>query len=160
MRVQMAVRAIGLDESHRRSDSAEQLVIGGNRSGSRNLRRKRLRFGLGGNRLGRRWRRGNRRCDGGLRLGRCDRRHRRRAAVPVVLGEQLDQSSEPGQRGKDGVVTAFEERAPGGIDRFGILEVLLEEQADVAGVQVRLLRRRSHSYLCTSGDALFLAAAR
>ena len=154
----MAVGAICLDESHRRGHPAEQLVVDDDRSRSRRSRRRLCR-----NRLDRRWRLWRRRCNGSEGLGRRDRwrgwRRGRRAAVPVVLGEQLDESSEPRKRGEDGVVTALEERAPCRVDRFGILEVLLEQRADVAGIEVGLQRRGSHSYLCTSAGVLFLAAA-
>jgi hypothetical protein len=80
-------------------------------------------------------------------------------AVPVVLREQLDEPGEPGERRQDGVVSALEQRAPRRIDGLGVLEVLLEEGADVAGVQIGLLPRGTHSCLCTSGSAVLLAPA-
>ncbi len=73
---------------------------------------------------------------GGL-LGRGRRRRDGcRRAVSAVGCAHIDEPREPGQRREDRVVRALEELAPRGIDGLGVLEVLLEERADVAGVQV------------------------
>ena len=52
------------------------------------------------------------------------------------LRAHLDQLGETGQRRQDAVVRALEELTPRGIDGLRVLEVLLEERPDVAGVQI------------------------
>ncbi len=149
-RVQVAVRPEGLHERHRGRDTREQLLVDPSRR--RDLLDELLaRCGARGRgllldlvhqwrRLGLRWRGRWRRLDRGRdgdRLGRS-----RDPAVP--LGARLDETGEPGERGENVPVTALEELAPFGIDGLRILEVLLEQRADVARVEIGLPRGDCH----------------
>ena len=151
-RVQVAVRAVRLDERHRGRDACEQLLVDGGRS--RRLLRELLACSGGRGRaflhLFRLVRHGHGRGRGrGRGLDGAARRRRRRgdggrAAVSAVPRLRLDEPGEAGQRCEDVAVAALEQLAPGGVDRLGVLEVLLEQRADVARVQVRLLGGRRH----------------
>ena len=111
---EVTVHADRLHERHGSRDGGEEIEIGGlGRGGC---------CGRGGGLLGR-----------GRR-----RRHGSRRTVAAVGCAHIDEPREPGQRREDRVVRALEELAPCGIDSLGVLEVLLEERADVAGVQIRL----------------------
>ena len=100
------MRAVRLDERHGRGDAAEQLGVGGTR----------------------------------LRDRRRDRRSGAAAAAwPFPAGRPpaglLEQAGDPGM-GRDEVgIAALEERAPLRRHRLGVLEVLVEQGARVAGVQ-------------------------
>ena len=111
-RREMTVHADRLHERHGSGDGGEEIEIRGfGRGGCR---------GRGGGLLGR----GRRRRDG------C------RRTVSAIGCAQIDEPREAGQRREDTVVRALEELAPRGVDGLGVLEILLEERADVAGVQV------------------------
>ena len=114
----MAMHPVRLDERHRGGDTADQgLVERRGRCGRFALRRglgRRGRFGSGG------------RC-------RCGRRGRR--GVPVAAIERRQQPEQTGMRSDELAVAALEERAPLGRDSVRILEVLIEQQPGVAGVQ-------------------------
>ncbi len=115
----MPVHANRLHERHRGRDRRQQLVA------------------HGCFRRGRRSRRGRR--HGGcrqLRLLGNGRRGVRCQATVTVLRARLDQPGEPRQRGEDAIVRALEHTAPRGIDGLRVLQILLEERPDVAGVQV------------------------
>src|SRR5436190_15214007 len=72
----------------------------------------------------------------GLRLGwRRGRRSRRRVAGLVAVAGELQQADQPGMRCDDVARAALEQLAPLARDRFGILEVVLEEVAREARVQ-------------------------
>jgi hypothetical protein len=109
------VHAVRLHERHRCGNPTEQLVVDRGSGGSgRGLLRRR--GGLGRRRL----------LDG-----------RAAVAAPTVRSRGIEQALEPGKRGDEARVPALEELTPRGLDRLGILEVLLEEEPDVAGVQPR-----------------------
>jgi hypothetical protein len=57
------------------------------------------------------------------------------AVPPVRALERLQQAEQAGMRLDELAVAALEERAPLGRDRVGILEVVLEQQPGVAGVE-------------------------
>jgi hypothetical protein len=104
-RREMAMRAVRLDERHRRRDTAEELRV---RSLSWFCRR-------------------------GFNRGR---RRRLMAVRPVAgLRQLLEQPGDPGMGRDELGIPALEERAPLRRDRFGILEVVVEQGARVAGVQ-------------------------
>ncbi len=107
---EVTVHADRLHERHCRRDGGEQVEVGAF-GGCRRLRRRRFHR-------------------------RSRRRNGRRRAVSAVGRADVDDPGEPGQRREDCIVGALEELAPRGIDGLGILEVLLEEGADVAGVQI------------------------
>ena len=119
VRGQMTVSPVGLDQRHRGGNASEQSLV---RRGRGCLRRGRLLL------------RRLRRCQGRLRLDR-DRFGRlsgRRSAVSVL--QVLEQAGEPRQRLEQAGVTTLEERSPLLRDRFGILEVLLEQSLGIARV--------------------------
>ena len=125
MRREVTVHANRFHESHRGRDCRQQLPV----SGCFRRRRRRRRGRLDATAAG---------C--GSRSGR-----RARPAVREPpfrpAPTRLDQPGEPGQSGEDAVVRAFEQLTPGGIDRLRVLEILLEERPDVAGVRGRRLSR-------------------
>ncbi len=55
---------------------------------------------------------------------------------------RLHEPLEPGKRREKLPVALLEERTPGGIDGFGVLEVLLEELSDITGVEAGRLETR------------------
>ena len=130
-RRQVAVHPVRLDESHRGGDAAEQrLVDRGRRCGCRALG---LRSGLG---------------------GRCSRRRRwrrRGRGVPVAALERLQQPQQARVRRDELAVAALEELAPLGGDRVGVLEVVLEQEPGVAGVQAVDVVR-THRLCCSNRD--------
>ena len=106
---EVAVRAVRLDERHRRGDAAEQLRVDGRR-----LRRLEHRD----------------RCLGGVGLG-----PRVADVVGPVPRKTLEQPREPGMGREQFGVAALEERAPLGRHALRVLEVVVEQRACVAGVQ-------------------------
>ncbi len=78
--------------------------------------------------------------------------------MPVAIGEDVEQALQAGM-GRDEIArAAFEELAPLGGHRGGILEVVLEQQPRITGVQ-RVDVMRAHTTCSTSG-ATSTAAAR
>ena len=73
-------------------------------------------------------------------------------AVAAVLAlERLEQAHETGVRRDELAVAALEERAPLSRDRGRILEVILEEQPGVAGVEpVDVVH--AHTVFCSNGE--------
>ena len=106
---EVAVHAVRLDERHRRGDGAEQRLV--------DLRCGRLR-----------------RCRHGCRSGRCDDLGGMAVGAVVPL-ERLQQAQQSRMRRDELAVAAFEQLAPLGRHRIRVLEVVLEQQARVAGVQ-------------------------
>ena len=70
-----------------------------------------------------------------------------RRRVSVGLAKVLQQPREPGQGLEQVAVAALEERAPLGWDRLGILEVLLEQNPCVTGIDGVDVRHRHHCLL-------------
>ena len=103
---QVAVHTVRLDERHRGRNPAEKLGV--DDSGCSRGRRRRLRLRPGGS-------------DGCL-------------AVRPVVRRLLEEARKPGKLANDGAIASLEERAPLRGDGFGILEVLVEEEACVPGV--------------------------
>ena len=126
----MSVHPVRLDERHRGSDAADQGLV--DRRGRR-MRVRRLR-GRRGRRCRRRW---------------CWRR--RGCGVPVAALERLQQPQQTGVRRDELAVAALEELTPLGRDRVGILEVVLEQQTGVAGVQAVDVVR-THRLCCSNRD--------
>jgi hypothetical protein len=113
--VEVPVRAIRLDERHCGRDAPQELVV-------------------------------ERRCDRSCALGRGFRRscpsssrlaiRDDRCAVSVSLHPAcVDDAVESRWSGHGARVATLEELAPGGIDRLGVVQVLLEKLADVSGVE-------------------------
>jgi hypothetical protein len=127
---EVAVGTDRVDERHRRGDAAEELRVDRGRS----------------RRGGRGW--------SGRRLDRDCGLHRRvgdgHAPVSTGSGPCGDEPSEPGERREDGLVGILEHPPPRGIDRLRVLEVLLEKEADVSGVQAGRLLGRGHDLGCSS----------
>jgi hypothetical protein len=151
----MAMRADRVDERHRRGDRTQQLVVDG---AGCDRRQGRLDGGLGGRRSRLRFRFGSRR----LRFRGRGRRGRARqdgnaSTIALVLGTPLDDPGEAGKGSENGVVPAFEELAPRGVDG-PILEVLLEERATHRRSDPIAAKARPR-LLCSSGGALFLGGA-
>ena len=124
-RGEMAVHPMGLDERHRRGDTAEERLVDLGRQCVRRL----------GSRLGR-WLGGRRR---GGRVPRPP------ARMPVAALERLEQAQQAGMRGNERAVAALEELPPLLGDRVGVLEVVLEHEPGVAGVQAVDFRACSSS---------------
>jgi len=142
---EMAVRSNRVDERHRRCYSGEELRIGGaGRDGV--PKRARLRdngHGLAGNvfglQLDRLW-----------RTARClDERDRGLQAVSLIRGATTHEARQARKGRQHILVRALEEFAPGGIDSLGVIEVLLEELPDVAGVETGRLERMRHVPGCS-----------
>ena len=115
-RTEVPVRAVRLDERHRRRDPADQLVVG-----DRGCCRYCRCFGC--NRSHRR------------RLG-CGRRLRDRCVtVAAVSLQALEEAGEPRLGREQLFRRALKERAPLGRDGAGVVEVLLEQQRRIARVQ-------------------------
>ena len=109
---EVPVHPMGLDERHRRGDGAEQRLVD---LGCR----RRLRRGHGR-------RRGRERDLGHLSW---------MAVGAVVPLERLQQPQQSRMRRDELAVAALEQLAPLGRHRIGVLEVVLEQQSSVAGVQ-------------------------
>ena len=126
-RSEVPVHPMGLDECHRRCDTAEQGLVDDGRS-------RRLRGG-------RSW----------CRRGSCG--HRSGMAVRTVVPcERLEQPEQAGMRCDEVAVAALEQLPPLGGNGVRILQVVLEQQPGVAGVQsVDVVR--AHRQCCSSGSA-------
>ena len=159
-RVQVPVGAIRLDEGHRGGDSPEQLVVcdsgdGGlldellaGRSSGLGL----LGLGLLSTATAAAGADAGAGAGAGAGVGCGEQGH---TAVTSALLRCLALDARlpgrgVGHRREQGVVAALEELAPGRVDCFGVLEVLLEKRAHVPRVEVELLGSRSHYCLCTS----------
>ena len=122
-RREVTVGAVRLDERHRGGDAAEQLRV-------------RLRAAAG--------------AAGAATAAR--RLVAVAGAVPLPLAarQRLEQARDPGVGRDELGITALEERAPLRRHRLGVLEVLVEQGARVAGIQAVDVVRRS-SLCCTRG---------
>ena len=130
-RAEMAVHADRLDERDGCRDRAQEIGVRlGGGSGSS--------CGRLGCRHGRRRSRRSNGCGCAVRV--------RTSPFPSAAGgrRRADEIAEAGKRLEHALVRVLEERAPLGRDGLGVLEVLLEDEADVARVQAGDLRRRRH----------------
>ena len=125
-RSQVTVHAERLDERHRGGDAAEELLVRGSC---------------------------RHRCRCGRSCGRRGRGDRRRVSVPV-RGSALEQARETRLATEERLGLAFEQVAPFLGHGAGVVEVLLEEQRCVAGVQPVDVGTSHVQDCCSSAAAL------
>src|SRR5690348_3061924 len=74
--------------------------------------------------------------------------------MPVRVAQALQQARETGQRLDQIAVAALEQRPPLGRDRLGVLEVLLEQDSCVAGVDSVYVRHGKPSFVVATSAPL------